>query len=237
MNDLPRGQQLLRAPLRHLPRRRAAQATERAAPPCCPRPSNLAEHDYSTARLADVLWNGVVGTAMPAWRDHSAEDRAAMAQAVRALGASASRSRTCRRTWLELGARIYAANCVQCHGARGDGDGRLRPSCPWRRPASGGNGRALAHAIEVLRNGIDGTSMAPWTSRLTDAELVAVADYVRGFYAGALGASPADDHRTSSSGASMLLTAGVHRRLGRVAPAARLDRAAEVPLPGVAGGL
>ena len=47
----------------------------------------------------------------------------------------------------------------------------------------------LAHAIEVLRNGIDGTSMAPWTSRLTDAELVAVADYVRSFYAGALEAS------------------------------------------------
>ena len=31
--------------------------------------------------------------------------------------------------------------------------------------------------------------MAPWTSRLTDAELVAVADYVRSFYAGALEAS------------------------------------------------
>jgi hypothetical protein len=28
--------------------------------------------------------------------------------------------------------------------------------------------------------------MAPWTSRLTNAELLAVADYVRGFYAGAL---------------------------------------------------
>ena len=32
--------------------------------------------------------------------------------------------------------------------------------------------------------------MAPWTSRLTDAEIIAVADYVRGFYAGALEASP-----------------------------------------------
>ena len=46
-----------------------------------------------------------------------------------------------------------------------------------------------AHAIEVLRNGIEGTSMAPWTARLTDEEMHAVAEFVRGFYGGALEAS------------------------------------------------
>jgi mono/diheme cytochrome c family protein len=40
----------------------------------------------------------------------------------------------------------------------------------------------LAHALSVLRNGIEGSPMAPWTTRLSDAELVAVAHYVRGFY-------------------------------------------------------
>ena len=43
--------------------------------------------------------------------------------------------------------------------------------------------------MQVLRNGIDGTPMAPWTPRLSEAELLAVARYVRGFYAGALEAS------------------------------------------------
>jgi high-affinity iron transporter len=86
----------------------------------------------------------------------------------------------------ELGAKTYAANCAQCHGPRGDGNGSaagqlIVPPASFRsqRPS-------VAHAIEVLRNGIEGTPMAPWTSRLTNAELLAVADYVRGFYAGAL---------------------------------------------------
>jgi mono/diheme cytochrome c family protein len=41
---------------------------------------------------------------------------------------------------------------------------------------------SLAESLRVLRNGVGGTPMAPWTTRLSDAELVAVAHYVRGLY-------------------------------------------------------
>jgi hypothetical protein len=34
----------------------------------------------------------------------------------------------------------------------------------------------------VLREGIPGTPMAPWTKRLTDAERLAVPHHVRGFF-------------------------------------------------------
>jgi len=37
-------------------------------------------------------------------------------------------------------------------------------------------------ALRVLRNGIDGTTMAPWTQRLSEDELMAVAHQVREFY-------------------------------------------------------
>ena len=87
---------------------------------------------------------------------------------------------------MELGAKTYAANCAQCHGARGDGDGTAADELPVAPVSFRRQRPSVAHAIEVLRNGIEGTSMAPWTSRLTNAELLAVADYVRGFYAGAL---------------------------------------------------
>jgi hypothetical protein len=33
-----------------------------------------------------------------------------------------------------------------------------------------------------MRNGIDGTRMASWTGRLSEAELIAVAAYVRSFF-------------------------------------------------------
>jgi cbb3-type cytochrome oxidase cytochrome c subunit/mono/diheme cytochrome c family protein len=150
-----------------------------------PRPTNLAEHDYSAARLADVLWNGVAGTAMPAWRDQSPEDLAAMAQAVRSLAAP-QQEPNLPPHMAELGAKTYAANCLQCHGARGEGDGSAAAELPVLPVSFRRQRPSVAQAIEVLRNGIEGTSMAPWTSRLTNAELLAVADYVRGFYAGAL---------------------------------------------------
>ncbi|HVG85729.1 MAG TPA: cbb3-type cytochrome c oxidase subunit II [Vicinamibacterales bacterium] len=188
VNDLPRGQRLF---ARHCATCHGADGAGDGVGGATlrPRPRNLTEHEYSTARLADVLWNGVFGAAMPAWRDHSPEDRAAMAQAVRAL-AVPQQEPNLPPHMAELGARTYAANCVQCHGVRGDGDGPAAAELPMAPVSFRRQRPSVAHAIEVLRNGIDGTSMAPWTSRLTDAELLAVADYVRGFYAGALETSP-----------------------------------------------
>jgi mono/diheme cytochrome c family protein len=42
----------------------------------------------------------------------------------------------------------------------------------------------LEQALQVLRNGVAGTSMVPWTDRLDEEELLAVANYVRQFYQG-----------------------------------------------------
>jgi len=47
-------------------------------------------------------------------------------------------------------------------------------------PADLRDGRAsLDLTLRVLRNGVDGTQMAPWTDRLSDAEIEAVARYTR----------------------------------------------------------
>ena len=44
---------------------------------------------------------------------------------------------------------------------------------------------SLAESLRALRNGVEGTQMAPWTGRLSEAELSAVAYYVRSFFQGA----------------------------------------------------
>ena len=49
-----------------------------------------------------------------------------------------------------------------------------------RRPDANG-GRAY---LRALRNGVEGTPMAPWTSELSEAELSAVAYYVREYFEG-----------------------------------------------------
>jgi mono/diheme cytochrome c family protein len=148
-----------------------------------PRPANLAEHTYTRARMVDALWNGTVGTSMPAWRDHSPADLAALTDAVLAFDVTAPDAPVAPDE-LALGARVYAANCVQCHGAAGDGRGsaaaelRIAPTdFRTQRPS-------LSLAVRALAAGIEGTQMAPWVDRLSDAERLAAARYVRSLYQG-----------------------------------------------------
>ena len=164
-----------------------------------PRPTDFAEHAYSTARLSDVLWHGVEGTSMQSWRDHRLEDLAAIARVVRTFeAASFEAAATLAPTpdIMSRGADVYRINCAQCHGASGDGRGSaagqvsVAPTDFRRQRAS------LAHGLRALRDGIEGTSMAAWSGRLNEGDMLAVSHYVRAFYVpvvgtvGVVGAAP-----------------------------------------------
>jgi cytochrome c oxidase cbb3-type subunit 2/cytochrome c oxidase cbb3-type subunit I/II len=146
-----------------------------------PRPTNLAEHKYSLDRLSEVLWNGSPGTAMSGWRDHSTTDLAAIAAAVQSLSV-ADPTPEPPAALLALGARVYQANCIQCHGVNGDGRGTaiaelvVMPTDFRRQQAS------LAANLRALREGMIGTRMAVWSDRLAADEVLAVAHYVRSLY-------------------------------------------------------
>lgn len=154
-----------------------------AAPLLRPRPASLVDREFAAEQLADALWNGVVGTAMPAWRDHAPDDLAAMAAVVRAFGGTPASPAPSARL-IEIGSRVYAANCAQCHGERGDGNGWAASRLPVAPTDFRHERPALDRALEVLQHGIEGTSMAPWTPRLSENERLAVAHRVRAFYEG-----------------------------------------------------
>ena len=148
-----------------------------------PRPVNLTEHEYTLVGLSFSLWNGVAGTAMPAWRDLGVDDLSAVAQAVRNFHAAQAEP-SIPAPVLAFGERIYAARCAQCHGEKGDGNGSAAGQFPLAPTNFQLQRPTLAASLRALRNGIDGTPMAPWANELSEAELSAVAYYVRGFWSG-----------------------------------------------------
>ena len=148
-----------------------------------PAPTDLTARQFAPAYIADVLWNGVDGTSMPAWRDHSMADLAAL-QAVVEEFSTAQAATAISGADLELGAAVYETHCAECHGESGAGDGFAAGQWPVMPADFRGERPSLEEAIRILRNGVEGTSMAPWTDRLDDDELNAVANYVRQFYQG-----------------------------------------------------
>ena len=148
-----------------------------------PKPANLTEHEYSSERLGFALWNGVAGTSMQAWRELAPADLAALAAVVRSLHA-AQPEPDLPKAVLDLGARVYSNRCAQCHGLNGGGDGTAASQFPIAPANFRGQKPSLAASLRALRNGIEGTPMAPWSGELSEAELSAVAYYVRAFYTG-----------------------------------------------------
>ncbi|MEM7247571.1 MAG: c-type cytochrome [Acidobacteriota bacterium] len=70
-------------------------------------------------------------------------------------------------------AQAYLTNCAPCHGAAGEG--KVGPSFldgAWRH---GDDPVALR---EVVRHGIEGTGMPPWTDLLGPGEITALTEHV-----------------------------------------------------------
>jgi cytochrome c oxidase cbb3-type subunit I/II len=146
-----------------------------------PRPTNLTLRLFTQDHLADALWNGVAGTSMPAWRDRPLPELAALAAVVQSF--SSVPVEPASPETLALGERVYAANCAECHGATGAGDGFAADELPIAPTDFRGRQATLAETLRVLTDGVEGTSMAPWTDRLDGDELIAVAHYVRSLFA------------------------------------------------------
>lgn len=147
-----------------------------------PRPANLTQHEYSPSLLADILWNGVHGSSMPAWREFSKTQLGSLAAVVN--GFSTVEALASTSSQLQSGEGVYQRHCAECHGDNGRGDGFAADSLPipiW--PADFTRERlTLAESLRALNEGVRGSSMAPWGDRLSETEMVDVSHYIRSFF-------------------------------------------------------
>lgn len=155
-----------------------------------PKPGSLRDTRYSTQGLARVLWNGVAGSSMPAWRGFSATDLASLIVHVQALHApTAAGSDAPGTVTLARGAAVYAVNCVSCHGLNGDGHGPAAMVL-LARPANFALKQPDAARVQrALRAGVPGTAMPPWPG-LSDADRQSVTAFVRSLFVAPAGAAP-----------------------------------------------
>lgn len=160
-----------------------------AASGLSPKPTNLRQHRFSTQGLAHILWNGVAGSAMPAWRDLSATDLASLTIYVQTLHTTSVDVAQAPAPVLARGAVVYAGNCLSCHGAEGKGYGPVGMAL-LPRPA---NFTAIqpdtARVMQVLNEGIPGTSMPPWPG-LAPSDKQAVSAFVRTLFKFPSGQNP-----------------------------------------------
>lgn len=77
------------------------------------------------------------------------------------------------------GAEVFTKSCAACHGATGDGKGPRAGALDPKPAALDRSPLTEAGWYAVLQRGSPQTSMAPWGTRLSEGQLLAVLKHLR----------------------------------------------------------
>lgn len=95
-------------------------------------------------------------------------------QAAVEMAASAEKVWT-KESLMEHGQSVYATNCAACHQVNGEGLPNVFPALKGSAIATGD----IAKHIDVVVNGVTGTSMQAFGAQLNDADIAALVTYER----------------------------------------------------------
>lgn len=151
-----------------------------AARTLLPRPFNLTAVHSTPERLSEVLSNGVQRASMPAWRDLPERDLRSLITFVTSIETPVQGSAPSDDT--QVVQKLFSENCASCHGAEGAGDGVAAQALAPRPTNFRREQPSEQYAWKVLENGVAGTAMPNWKTKLTDEERHKLVAYVRSLY-------------------------------------------------------
>ena len=205
------------------------QATGLGSGPYPPLAGNADIVAADTSAIVNTVLNGRSGPiqvngktfsgAMPAWKDQlTNDDIAAVLSYIRsawtntAAIVSTDQVAVARNPQALTGAQIFAAKCATCHQASGQGTAAYPPlngnphvivADPKTMVATIVNGRSGALVV----NGTTYTGTMPtWKGQLSNADIAAVATYVRSAWANT--ASGVSEQQVAAAGSSVLAAVG-----------------------------
>lgn len=97
---------------------------------------------------------------------------------------------------------LYHNYCSVCHGDKGDGKSRASNSFarPPRDFTTAGDSMSRDYMISVITDGKPGTAMVGWKTQLSQAEIAAVADWIRTTFISGTSSAPSDPAHAGISG-------------------------------------
>lgn len=162
-----------------------AVGTGPAAPFLKPPPANLSDRYISPSEAYVVLNRGVLGSAMPSFREMPEKDLWAIAEVVSELGVAARNEELARYEKINEGTRLrgkvlFQARCFACHGSGGAGDG---PGAQALNPRPKDFTRRIfrkSYFNSILLKGVPGSAMVPFA--LDESELDELHSYVTSLF-------------------------------------------------------
>jgi cytochrome c oxidase cbb3-type subunit I/II len=160
----------------------AADGRGDASASLLPKPANLLASRFTDQRLSAVLWNGVYGSAMPAWREYSERDLRDIVAFIQQQPRAAEPQASLDPDTAAKTQQLFVEHCSSCHGEQGDGRG---PAAAALAPAPANfhlEQPIRERALDVLEHGVPGTAMPSWTGQLSASERHLLSGYIRSFF-------------------------------------------------------